>query len=184
MGGLTKGVGFVNVRAFVYERFGESGWQKVVGAMQPEDRTLLEGLVPVGWYELAAYARLIRAVDRQLGGDDLRLVEKLGRYEATRDLTTIHRLFMRAANPGLILAKTTELWRRFHDSGRWTVVREGKSATGTLEGWGVVDAALCAELTGYIQGIIEVGTGRDVKVLHTQCRALGHSACVFAGQWR
>ncbi len=181
---MTKGVGFINVRAFASARFGEASWQRVLRALTSDEQLDLLEIIPMGWYDLALYARLIRVLDREFGKGDLSLLEQLGRYEATKDLTTLHRLFMRVANPGLILAKTTQLWRRFHDTGSWDVVREDKSATGTLHQWGVVDAALCAELTGYIRGIIEVGAGKGVTVRHTQCRALGNPACVFAGQWR
>jgi predicted hydrocarbon binding protein len=47
-----------------------------------------------------------------------------------------------------------------------------------------VDAGMCAELRGYIQGIISVGSGRDIRMQHTVCRMDGAEACVFEGTWR
>ena len=184
MPALTKGVGFRNVRSFAMERFGDEGYAKVLAALTPDDRAAVEAIIPMGWYDLTLYARLIHALNGLDGKGDLSLLDQLGRYEAESDLTTIHRLFMRMANPGLILAKSMELWRRFHDTGAWVIERKGKSATGTLSGWGIVDAGMCAELNGYIQGIISVGSGRDVWVSHPTCRVHGAADCVFEGTWR
>ena len=184
MSGLTKGIGFKNVRAFIEGRFGHAAYEAIVGQLSEADRRALVGVIPMGWYELALYARLINMLNRLHGRGDLSLLDELGRYEAAQDLTTVHRLFMRVANPGLILDKTMTLWRRFHDTGEWKVVREGTTATGTLRGWGVADAGMCAELTGYILGIISVGSGKDVQVRHVACRAGGAEACVFEGRWR
>jgi hypothetical protein len=182
---LTKGVGFHNVRSFVVMRFGEQAYENVLHTMDVEDQSALDAIVPVGWYELALYARLIHALNRQHGRPDLSLLDELGRYEAQQDLTTIHRLFMKVANPGLILAKSMELWRRFHDTGEWEIVRHSSTAaTGTLRNWGIVDAGMCTELCGYIEGIISVGSGRDVRVKHLACRVNRAPACVFEGSWR
>ena len=153
--------------------------------MGPRDECALRAIVPVGWYDLSLYARLLRTLEKVHGRNDLSLLAELGYYSAQQDLTTIHRLFMRVANPGLIMDKATQLWRRFHDTGIWHIQRPSStSVIGTLAGWGVVDAALCREITGYIQGIVEVGNGKDAKAQHTSCRGLGAADCVFAAAWR
>jgi hypothetical protein len=184
MGSLTKGIGFRNVQSFTQMRFGELAYDKVLAQLGEDDRRVLGGIIPMGWYDVALYARLIHAVNHLYGRGDLSLLDQLGQYEAAQDLTTVHRLFMRVANPGLILDKTMTLWRRFHDTGTWEVTRRGKSATGVRRDWGIVDAGMCTELRGYIQGIVSVGNGKDVWVEHTTCRVHGAEACVFDGTWR
>jgi predicted hydrocarbon binding protein len=180
----TKGVGFVNVRRFTFDRFGEQGWEAVRAELVPEDRRELDGVVPVGWYALALYARLIRALDRVHGAGDLALVVQLGRYEAERDLTTIHRMFLRLANPAFMLDKTAEYWRRFHDTGEWTVERLGPThVRAYLDGWGVVDTALCRELVGYLLRTFELLGAKNVRLEHTTCRAHGSDRCTFLGRW-
>src|SRR5689334_3017500 len=128
----TKGVGFANVRTFVEERFGPAGWDRVLSELVVSDRRELEAILPVGWYSLPLYARLIRAVDQVHGYGDLSLVVKLGRFEAERDLTTIHRIFLRLASPAFMLEKTADYWRRFHDTGHWVVKRDGNRVTSYL----------------------------------------------------
>jgi predicted hydrocarbon binding protein len=181
---LTKGIGFANVRAFVTERHGESAWSTVVESLEPEEQQVLQSIVPVGWYDLALYAKLIRRVDAQLGGGNLHLVLALGRFEAERDLTTIHQFFLKFFRTSYAVEQTPKYWSRFHDTGVWTMRVEGDRAlTGSLADWGVVDAALCRELVGYLARTLELVGARDVRLDHPQCRARGAARCEFKARW-
>lgn len=180
----TKGVGFANVRTFASERFGANGWSAVLERLTPPDCSELEGALPVGWYSLALYARLIRALDEVHGDGNLALVVQLGRFEAERDLTTIHRVFLRLANPAYTIEKFGEYWRRFHDSGKWTLTREGEShVTGFLDDWGYIDHALCRELVGYMGRTLELVGAKGVLIEHTKCRGRGDDRCFFRARW-
>jgi hypothetical protein len=179
----TKGVGFVNVKSFATERFGANAWDAVLERLAPEDREELSSIVSVGWYSLPLYARLIHALDDVHGYGDLSLVVQLGRYEAERDLTTIHRIFLRFTNPAFIVEKTGEFWKRFHDTGEWKVEREPNGVAGTLEGWGCVDHALCRELVGYLSRVLELVGAKNVVFEHPRCRARGDGQCFFRARW-
>jgi predicted hydrocarbon binding protein len=179
----TKGIGFSNVRAFTIGRFGDPGWAAVVETLPKEDREELLSVIPVGWYSLALYARLIRALDKVHGRGDLALMKDLGRYEAEQDLTTIHRVFLRFANPAFIVEKTGEYWKRFHDTGTWNVTRDDHGVSAVLDGWGVVDSALCRELSSYITRVLELVGAKNVVVEHPKCRGRADPQCVFRGRW-
>jgi hypothetical protein len=179
----TKGVGFANVKAFVEDRFGPEGWPKVTERLSPEDRDELTSVLSVGWYPVDLYARLIHALDEVHGYGDLSLIVQLGRYEAERDLTTIHRFFLKFTNPAFIVEKTADYWKRFHDTGQWKVVREGDMVIGTLENWGIVDAAMCRELVGYLGRVLELVGAKNVLMEHPRCRGRGDPACYFQGRW-
>jgi predicted hydrocarbon binding protein len=180
----TKGISFHNVRTFTLDRYGLEGWVDVLAHLVPEDRGVLDEIVPVGWYSLALYARLIRALDQIHGAGDLALVVQLGHYEAERDLTTIQRAFLRMASPAFLLEKSAEYWRRFHDTGVWTINREGATRVRAyLDDWGHVDAALCRELVGYLSRAFELVGAKNVRVDHAGCRAHGSDRCLFIGSW-
>src|SRR5205809_846369 len=84
-----------------------------------------------------------QAIDDVHGSGDLGLVVQLGRFEAERDLTTIYRLMFRLVNPATVVVKTTDYWRKFHDTGSWEMMRMSPTEIqGVLTGWGVVDHAL------------------------------------------
>ncbi|HOY83000.1 MAG TPA: hypothetical protein PLB92_12775 [Rhodoglobus sp.] len=181
----TKGIGFLNVKAFVCERYGERSWNELIGILPPADRDEIAAVVTVGWYRLPLYARLIREIDRTHGRGDLALVEQIGSFEAERDLTTIHRMFLRMANPAFIVEQVGKYWARFNDTGDWEVKRiDSRSATAILRNWGVVDSALCRENVGYIRRALELVGARDVIVDHKRCRCSGAGECVYEGKWR
>jgi hypothetical protein len=180
----TKGLNFANVRAFVEQRHGgEPGWQAVLDGLSPDDANQLCGVVAVGWYSLGLYARVIRVVDRVHGFADLHLVTELGRFEAERDLTTIHRMFLRLVSPVILLEKAAEYWHRHHDVGSWRIVRPAaKEAIGHLDGW-AVDEALCLELTAYLERAFELAGARGLRFQHPACRARGDGRCTFTARW-
>ena len=181
----TKGVGFTNVKSFVGKRFGTQAWTDVLSHLSKQDRAELESAVPVGWYSLSLYARLINEIERVHGTGDLTLVEQLGAYEAEHDLTTIHRVFLRMANPAFILEQMGNYWKRFHDTGEWEISRlTDKRAVAYLRGWGHVDPALCRELAGYMRRSFELAGASSVTLEHPRCRARGHADCMFEGCWR
>jgi predicted hydrocarbon binding protein len=181
----TKGISFVNAQAFCGEIGGSDGWSRVLGSMSAADREVLQSVLAVGWYDLWLYARLIRAIDATLGSGNFELIKTLGRFEAERDITTVYRLFFRLANPGYAIEKTMAYWRRFHDTGVWEVSRISDTAVhGTLSDWGVVDMALCLELTGYMPRVIELVGGKNAVMVHPRCRSRGADVCSFELSWQ
>lgn len=184
MSASVKGVAMYDVMLFTQQRFGADAWEALLASMSPKDRQALASILPVGWYDLALYARLLRQLVEAHGQGRPALLEECGRFGAEHDLTTIHRMFMRIASPGFILDQAMKLWRRFQDTGSWQVDRTELRTVGTLTGWGHVDELLCRELSGYIAGMISHGNGTDVQVTHPHCRARGAPACVFVGTWR
>ena len=183
-GALTKGVGFNHVKAFAQSRWGPEGWTALLGKLRSTDRDAIAEAVPIGWYPLALYVRLIHALDEVHGAGDLGLVVQLGRFEAERDITTIYRIMFRLMSPATVVEKTTDYWRKFHDTGTWEMQRVGNSEIqGALSGWGVVDHALCRELVGYFSRVLELVGAQNVIVEHPECRARGYARCLFRGRW-
>lgn len=181
---LTKGVGFNHLKAFTLARWGEAGWIATLEELPQHERDELAAIVPVGWYPLALYARAIRAMDRVHGEGDLALVVQLGGFEAERDLTTLYRLMFRLVNPATVVEKTTDYWRKFHDTGAWEMRRiSDRAIEGTLTDWGVVDHALCRELVGYFSRLLELVGAQGVIVEHPECRAKGAGRCHFRARW-
>jgi hypothetical protein len=182
---LTKGIAFTHARAYVEETFSPSAWVEVLSRVPPEDREVLGSTVATGWYELGLYARLLRTIDAHLGQSNLELLTQIGRWAAEQDFTTIYRLFFRFADPIYAIEKLAEYWRRFHDSGTWTVERSGQGrATGTLREWGFVDRALCRETAAYMSRVLELVGATEVRLTHPRCRADGGGECFFTLTWR
>jgi len=181
----TKGISFLHVRHYADRRFGDAGWSKVLAQLDAADRATVSATVAVGWYDLALYARLLRAFERAHGDGRFQLIAESGTYQAERDLNVVFRILLRLGTPAYVVDKTAEYWSRFHTSGTWKIERRTPNCVyGWLADWGVVDAVLCAELAAYIKRLIELVGGKDVAVAHPECRVKGHRACLYTLTWK
>jgi hypothetical protein len=176
---------FLSTFAFMEDRFGPQAREAVMRRMSPEDRELLGGiLLPISWYPLAPFGRLLRVMDGELGRGDFALVTERGEWTATRDLHTLRKAVLKLVTIPWVIGKATTLWPQFHDTGKWNVrQRDDKHAVAELYELGVVDEAICASIKGWIIGLAQLpGTGK-VDVRHTACRAKGRPACAYEVAW-
>ncbi len=180
----TKGLSFNNIILFTRERFGPQGWDALLERMSRDDQQVLTSMVPVGWYDLRLYARVVNQMVELYGHGKLDVVEDYGRFSAERDIGTFYKLLFRITSPGLIFDQAMKLWDRIQNTGVWQVQRGDHRAIGTLSNWGCVDAALCRELVGYMEAMLAHGNCKRVKVEHPSCRVRGAPACVFTGVWQ
>lgn len=177
-----RGVGFHNVKQFVLNWYGETVWQSVVRSLPEVDRHTADFGLAVGWYEVAAFARLLRAVDQICGRGDLSLLPRVGASEAEQDFNRVYRVILRSITPAAFLAAERRIWRQFQDSGSWEWHKIKGGIIATLTGW-AVDHALCLELGGYLVRIVEFTGGRSASFEHSECRALGAHQCTFMLYW-
>ena len=178
-----KGVGFVNVRHYVTTLYGNATWKSVLDDLPRHERETAEFGLAVGWYEVAAFGRLLRAVDRICGTGDLSLLRKVGAYEAEQDFNRVYRIILRTLTPGAFLAAERRIWKQFQDSGIWDWHYVEGGIRAVLTGW-EVDQALCIEMGGYLIRVIEFTGGRQAFFEHTECRAIAGSRCTFMLRWR
>ena len=176
---------FLSTFAFMEHRFGLQARDAVLQRLPDADREILGGIVlPITWYPLAPFGRLLRAMDGQLGKGDFSLVTERGEWTATRDLHTLRKAFLKLVTIPWIISKGASLWPQFHDTGRWEVRQMGaEHAIAELHDLGVVDDAICASIRGWIIGLAKLSGTNKVDVRHPACRAKGDAACAFDVTW-
>jgi predicted hydrocarbon binding protein len=176
---------FLSTFAFMEHRFGAEAKQAVMRRLTDADRELLSGIIlPITWYPLAPFGRLLRAMDGELGRGDFTLVTERGEWTATRDLHTLRRAVLKFVTIPWVISKGASLWPQFHDTGRWEVRQmDADHAIAELHDLGVVDEAICASIRGWILGLSRLSGEKKVEVGHTTCRAKGDSACVYEVRW-
>ncbi len=180
----TVGTGILNLKAFVAERLPAGAWERVLAALPAGDAEQLKSATAVGWYDLALFRRLLRAIDQVGGAGDLALMPRLGAYEAERDLNGFFRFILKVANPAYTIEQAGRLWRKFQDSGSLTVERQSAThCIGTLADWGVVDEALCIEVGWYMARSLELVGAKALVFQHPECRAKGAAVCRFDFRW-
>ncbi|MFK7992454.1 MAG: hypothetical protein AB8I08_40910 [Sandaracinaceae bacterium] len=174
----AKGSNMHHMRTWVIRNGGDAAWEAVVTAMAPEDEAELRALVPVGWYSLALQHRLLATLEQNFGPSS---VEHIGAYEAEQDLTVVHRLFLRLANPVFVMQKARDYWGRFYTSGEWTVTPESRtSAVATLENLDPWDDRFARYLTAYVRRMWQLVGAKDVEVSSRVDRGTLH----LRGRWR
>jgi predicted hydrocarbon binding protein len=173
-----------NAQRFVVDQFGEDGWKAVLDHLPNADAETLAGVVSVGWYDIGLYDRVHEAIHAVLGARDARVMDRLGRYCAEHDLTTVHRVFFRMANPAFLIEKHADYWRRYQDTGDWTIVRERDTRVrATLSGWGSRSEASCSRLAAYVGRMVELIGQKNVRVTRARCRARGDAVCELVLEW-
>jgi V4R domain len=182
-----KGTNLAHIHAFVKTAFGEDGLQVVRRALAPETQAAFDSFVAVSWYPASTYVEMLHAVDATLGENGARekeILRRAGAYAAEYDLTRIHRVLFRFANPGFVLERSTEIWGRFFDTGHWKIVRPtSTSVDALLTDFGLVDRAVCTYLEAYLRRLFELVGAKDVEIRHPECRARGGKVCKFLGSW-
>lgn len=182
--GKVKGLVLLNARTFCVERFGKQGWERVRDALSPHDRDVMDSAVHVGWYEVGVYDHVHDAMVAELGGGDFAVMIDSGHFSADRDLTTVHRLFARMATVEFLLTKYGEFWKRYQDTGRWQIEREGPHVVrAKLTGWASRSEATCIRLGGYIERFLQIVGAQGAKVTRLKCAVRGDRHCELLCEW-
>jgi predicted hydrocarbon binding protein len=176
---------FLSTFAFMEHRFGAQAREAVMRRLPADDRELLSGIVlPISWYPLAPFGRLLRVMDGELGRGDFTLVTERGEWTATRDLHTFRKAVLKFVSIPWVVNKGAGLWHQFHDTGRWQVRQvDGLYAIAELHDLGVVDEAICASIKGWILGLARLPGSSKVEAEHSACRARGDAMCAYDVRW-
>ena len=171
------------MRDYVLEKAGREAWTSVLDALPGQDADTIRAAVDVAWYPLNLHARLLRAVDTKLGDGDLSTIPPIARFDAERDVPTVHHLLLQLGNPADLAEKMAELWPRDHTTGRLRIERKDDQAIDvTLVDW-AADEVLCLEFQSYFQRALELAGARDVRFVQSTCRARGAAECFFTVTW-
>jgi hypothetical protein len=180
-----KGVNITHTRSFIENAYGIEGWASVAAELTKETRDAIESIIAVGWYPGHLHVDLLRAVKAALDDGSGTVVARAAEHDAAFDITRIHRVLFRFANPGFLIERVQEIWGRYFTTGSWTMVRPTPTTLiASLEDFAIVDPLYCAYLTAYTARLWELVGAKDVQNRHTLCRARGAAMCRWEASWR
>ena len=182
----VKGLGVLDCRTYITERFGEAAHEKIRAEMTERDQDIVyaEDLSPLSWVEVEAVINHALAVDRALGNGDGEVRDTMLRELARKHFHGIYRIMFRSVSRGEVVAKLGSIWSRYYDHGQGTIeFLDECHATNKITG--VADAPLHHELLviPYIESILTLCGLKTVAVKHTRCVARGDDSCVFQYSW-
>jgi uncharacterized protein (TIGR02265 family) len=177
---------FEGVEKYIRDTYGEEGFQKVLAALEAQDRDVVmskDQTLP--WYPARAFINLIRAVDKIYGKGDYALCREIGEFSANDSFTGIYRVFIQFANPRFIINRAALVWRMVYDTGNAEVSYvEDKVITFKIKDFDSPDKALCKEIEGYLETAIGLSGARNVQVSETHCRCSGGEYCEYEIRWQ
>lgn len=168
---------------YLREVHGSEGLQRVLGALEAEDRARLTGVDRGAWYPFGTLLRLDKAIATVMAPGDPGIYERLGEASA-RHRTEWLGEHARLVNPHGFLSRVADEHRRFHTFGKAVYRR-----TGFTEGevaysdYPEQDLIWCRASRGYFRGAIEFLTGGPTKVEETTCQCRGDDVCCFQVHW-
>jgi hypothetical protein len=185
MVGLSKGAIYTAARMFTEKRFGKEAVGECLSKLDPADREILRGVIPMGWYPLEPTVRFGECVDRIYGTGDLALVREIGRFSAEWQVNAFHKLILRFKPGEWLIQRGFNLWKQYHDTGRWEIEHpEPNHVVGRLQGFSVAMVGWCTRFQGWLTRAAELTGARDVVIEHPRCRARGDDLCEYNGNWK
>ncbi|MGZ3418164.1 MAG: hypothetical protein ACXVEF_14345 [Polyangiales bacterium] len=181
----VKGLTFADARAYLTARGGPEAWERLRKALTPADRTLLDEVIAVGWYDIDTHVRMLESMPVALGKSMPETMHDYARFSAERHVSRVYRVLFLVANPAMVLEKSGEYWSRFYDTGEWKVSRDTeKRVHGDLFSFARPTAAFCEFLTTYCGCLFERVGCKDVRTSHPRCRVRGDTMCTYTVEWR
>lgn len=143
-------------------------------------RYLDERIVLGAWYPEEDLIGLFSACAPLLSAPRDQVFEVMGALAAGTHLEGVYSdLLLRGA-----LSRARSLWRTQHDSGALSITKETPtSATYELVGWEHSSPQYCRILGGYFAELHRLSGAVRPSFLHTACRSLGASHCVWLVRW-
>ena len=185
-GSRIKGHILLSRIQYVREVAGEAKLMAVLASLPADDRAILSGMIlPVTWYSLDLNLRLDAAIATVLSpADRSRVFLEMGRASAEKNLTGVHRAYVRDGDPHFLLASAPLIYAAYYAVGNRTYEKTGeRSATLKTHVAEIVSATDCLTVIGWHQRAIELCGGKQVKVEEVQCRSRGAAYCEYRCEW-
>jgi hypothetical protein len=180
----VKGAVLKTRLGFVEEHGGEPARLRVLDSLGPADRATLKLILPVAWYPFDLAERLDDAIVRVLGNGDPRFFERLGAASAERNLTGVHKGYLRPGDAHGFLERAPGIYRSYYEKGRREYARTGPTS-GVLTTYDaeVFSAPDCMTVVGWHRKALEMCGIKGVVIHHKDCRAKGADVCRYEVSW-
>jgi hypothetical protein len=182
----TRGMNLSTSRAFVKERFGQDGWERVAARLPPDDREKVwETLIlPTGWYDYPIHHRFLDAMELELRAEAPNLGREMGMRAAQSDIKFYHSQTIAFVNPVRVLEQCARLWEEHYNEGRMEVEDRGNNAVKiVLINPGIHKMACAESIPGWGEQAIVLAGAQRAHVEHTVCVADGFSQCEYVVDW-
>lgn len=185
-GSRIKGSVLISRLNMLRQHGGAARVEEVLHRLSDADQVVLRKLIlPIAWYPLELNLRLDSAIADVISPEDrARAFIDMGRASAEENLHGAHGLFVQTGNPQALLSQSPQMYRFYYAVGSRTYEETGPRS-GVIRTFSAenVTEADCLTIIGWHQRAIEICGGRDVRIVHSLCRARGAPHCEYQCSW-
>lgn len=171
---------------FIKERFGNEGFEKVLGKMTPEEQAPLRApiLDAVWGPDFMLYMRFILLADELLGRGDKALIHEVAALQFRRD-TKLYSVFFKFMTPELVLRTVPLVWQiYFKPAGRTDFKMVGeKHGEYRVFDFNPMPRHHEHFHSSYLEQILIHCGYKQYRVSHPQCLGRGNSECLWDFSW-
>lgn len=182
----VKGTLVVTLMKFLRSRGRAPG--EVLASLAPSDRERLGGiLLPSGWYPAECVARFVEAAALATAtGSKAACLMEMGRFSAVTNLgpNGLRRAYIREDDPHHVLGAISRIYQTVYSTGSRSYERSGDRSA-IIRGYGTRTAHdHCHWVAGWLQGVVELSGGKNVRVVEARCEGAGAPHCEYLIDWK
>lgn len=182
---MAKGSTVRSTLDFLRDARGAEGLARVLAAIDPTARQLVEHAGATGEIDYDLLVTLWQAADAELGAADPQWMERAGGFSIARGGTAMYGGILRKKDPGEFLTQSISLFRLYYHPGDMTVVaHDGNRAVLRLVGFDARTPLFCRRQTGGLTKALEIAGGDQPVVRHVRCALEGDAYCEWELTWQ
>ena len=137
------------------------------------------------WAPLALFHEALVTADAVSGKGDLEACWRIGRFIAKHEVGAVRSLALRILRPSVVLSLTCSLWQvHYRNAGRAVTQVAGPSAIRlSIIDYPSPHRAHCLSVAGWVQGALELGRRRAIRVDKVACRCESAASCDYSVSW-
>jgi hypothetical protein len=184
---FTRGMNPRAVTSWVRHTHGPEAVAKLAAVLPDDVKDDLGGdklkPMPTAWVPYQSYVKFLTALDLLFGKGDLKLLRKVGHYQAFHDFPAIARPLARLLSPGWLVDVSTRIWSVYNSHGRWEISRGERQVRGILLDTLECDPAFCMSMCGWVEGALMYCGATDASCIEERCVSRGDPYCSVNATW-
>jgi hypothetical protein len=171
---------------FLRERYGPEAPPAVLGALDAEERRLVQSALPGSWLPFSLVNHIDDEIVRRYGDGNAELCRDMGAFSAHRTLATVYRMFVEQAGgePLRLMEGMSALHSTFYDWGSMRATRSGERRCRVESDYkGGATRANCLAAVGFYGEALRQLAVRGAQVRELGCQALGAPVCLYEVSW-
>jgi len=179
----AKGVGLRGILKYIKLNH-EPGISSLLSRLADPEKKIFESpILTSKWYPYSAFAGLLKIMDEEMGGGDLRLCRKYGESAGSLDLSSIFKIFLKVGSPQFIIKRSDWFWKQYYRPGGMEV----PETSDTMVRIRIKDFPMvkqhCMVMEGWMEKSLLMSGAKNPRMKEVQCRNEGAPFCEYIGEW-